>query len=501
MNIERASWHLSSDQGEEKERRAARKTEATILNLVATVATLWLFGLVGCNGGGGSALVVRRPKPGPATNSSIIAVDCQRQRAYVPLLALNGSLHGQVAVLDLSIDPDQGDPTITIIDIGLIALPRSAAVDLETGTVLVLADNVVDTGALLLINEAGNTFTTIPLPAGSRPNENSGVVVDPVNNRALVSMVDASTCTNVIPGVASGGCTGTAVFDLASRTFGPLSLTLIDVDAFALDPTSSVSLGTSDPFLSELLAFDLNSFGPVTCQLDDDNLKNLFADPDATAVDPNTDVWVVGNFESPIATVINLDGATFTGLGTMDCHLNEGGTPPNSVNFDTGTGADGMPGVAINPVTHQALMTADAGSQIALLSLPSKPTKQLKESKVSGVSSTIPKDPNGNDFTSAAFPYGTVTDSCHNLGYVVDDTRSFLAQIALKKLGKNPSAISTALPPGTCASIATSFQCDNGAGIKFYPIPSGLSGAAAGSLPARFSDEIHRQKKNAKSRR
>ena len=500
MNIERLSRYLISGQGEEKKRKAARKTDATIFNLVAIVATLWLFGLAGCNGSGGSALIVRRPKPGPSTNSSIIAVDCQRQRAYVPLLALNGDLHGQIAVLDLSIDPDQGDPTIAIIDIGLVAIPRAAAVDLASGTVLVLADNVVDTGVLLLINEAGNTFTTVPLPAGSRPDEVSGVVLDPINNRALVSMVDASTCTNVIPGLPSGGCTGTAVFDLATRTFGPLSLTLIDVDAFALDPTSAVSIGTSDAFLAELLAFDLNSFGPIACQLDDDNLKNLFADPDATAADPTTGVWVVGNFESPRATVINLNGAAFTGLGTEDCHLNEGGTPPNSVNFDTGTGADGMPGVAINPVTHQALMTADSGSQIALLTLPSKPATQLDGSKVSGVSSTIPKDPNGDDFTSASFPYGTVTDSCHNLGYVIDDTRAFLAQIDLKKLEKKPSAISTALPPGTCASIATSFQCDNGKGVKFFPIPSGLS-AAPGSLPAQFSDEIHRQKKSAKNRR
>ena len=45
--------------------------------------------------------------------------------------------------------------------------------------------------------------------------------------------------------------------------------------------------------------------------------------------------------------------------------LTEGGTLPNSVNFDTGTSAV-MPGVAINAATHQALLTAAYGAQVAL---------------------------------------------------------------------------------------------------------------------------------------
>jgi hypothetical protein len=159
-----------------------------------------------------------------------------------------------------------------------------------------------------------------------------------------------------------------------------------------------------------------------------------------------------------------------------------------------------MPGVAINPVTHQALMTADKGNQIALLKLPSNAVKQLKATKVSGVNSTIPKDPNGNDFIAAAFPYGTATDSCNNLGYVMNDVRSFIAQIDLKKLQKDPAAISTALPPGSCSSIATTSQCDNGNGLKFYPVPAGSSSAASLKLSAEFSDDLHHQKNNVKSR-
>jgi hypothetical protein len=71
---------------------------------------------------------------------------------------LNSNLHGQVAVLDLSVDPDTQNPLIEIIDIGLVALPRSATVDFKTGTVLIAADNGVTTGTMVLIDESDDVL-------------------------------------------------------------------------------------------------------------------------------------------------------------------------------------------------------------------------------------------------------------------------------------------------------------------------------------------------------
>lgn len=465
------------------------------LSIAVAVVCAFLSGSVaGCGGNGGGA-AVQTNRAIPATSSSIVAVDCKRQRAYVPLPDLNADLHGQVAVLDLSVDPDQGNPLLKIIDIGLIALPRATAVDIKSGTVFVLADDVVNTGVLLLINEADDSLSSFPFPAGSRPSETSGIVFDPKNNTALVSMSDSLfDCTN-----GAGGCTGMAVFDVANHSFGPLVLSLIEINSFGLNPAANVAIGSVDPF-AFLLALDLDVAEPIPCELDDENVKNLFADPDGIAVDPSTGIWVAGNYESPTTSVINLHRSEFTGPGTLDCHLNEGGTPPNSVNHDTGTGAEGMPGVAINPVTHQAFMTAQPGNQIALLSLPSSPVKQLDASKVKSVNSTIPNDPQGLLFAAANFPYGTVVDSCHNLGYVLDNDWHFLVQIDLTKFRRDPAAISTALPPGTCAGVSTSFQCDNGNGVKFFPLP-GFAGASAHHLPAIFSDQAFKARKRAKRHR
>ncbi|GEM_PF-1335038 len=441
---------------------------------LVVLALMW----AGCNGssGGGGAPAVSAV---PATNSSVIAIDCKRQRAYVPLDFLNENLHGQVAVLDLSVDPDKGDPLVTVIDIGLVALPRAAAVDIKSGTVLVLADNAVTTGTLLLINEADLSISQVSFPTGSRPGPTSGVVVNPDNNTALISMNDAPDCSN------SAGCTGEALFDLGTGTFGPLLITSVDVNAFGLLPKTDLTISTSDLAAFLLLVPHLGD-PPTLCLLVDQNVVNLDADPDGVGVDPTTDIWVVGNFESPQVSVINLNRSTFNGLGTDACSLDEGGTQPNSVNHDTQVGSIGMPGVGVNPLTHKALITADSSNEIALLSLPTGKVKQLKDSQVKSVHSSIPSDPLGLPFQAAEFPYGTDIDTCHNLGYVIDDFRTFVVQINLAKLQKNPQTIATALPAGSCASLATTSSCDNGHGVKFFPLPT-VSGGAATSLPPQFT--------------
>ncbi len=440
--------------------------------------------IAGCGGGGSSGSApVSGGSATDTTATSVIGVDCTRQRGYVPLPNLNSSLHGEVAVLDLSVDPDVQNRLLKIIDIGVVALPRSAAVDFKTGTVLVAADNGATTGTVVLIDESDDSLTTVPFPTGSRPAETSGVVVN-TKGTALVSMEDATDCTS-----AAGGCTGQAVFNLGSRSFDPLILTLFGADSFAENASTGTSVGSADVITPQFLAIDVA--GEQACVLEDINADQLGADPDGVAVDPTTNIWVVGNFQSPLATVINLKGATFDDGGSFSCFLNEGGSLPNSVNQDTGTGAIGMSGVAINSITHQAFLTAQGGSQIALLSLPTRAAAQLASSGVSGVNGAIPNDPNGNAFTPANFPYATTVDSCHNLGYVANANYSFLAQINLKTFKTSPSPINTALPAGSCAGVTTTFKCDNGNGVKFFPVSS-TSSDSAQPASAQFSSAAFR---------
>ncbi len=421
-----------------------------------------LLALAGCGGGGSSYQRKSVRSPVPATNSSIFAIDCETNLAFVPMPFLSANLTGEVAVLDLSVNPDQQDPRIDTIDLGLIARPRAAAAVPSAGQILVLSDPKTSTGVLQIISESDGSVSNVSFPANSRPSATDGVVYDPSDNTALVSMSDVGlSCI--------GNCTGVAQFDLSSETFGPLINLDSTLNSFGLDSATGIPLGSSDPITPVLYAPNLAT--GESCQFSDENIANLNDDPDGIAVDPTTHIWIAGNYLSPEPTVFNLNGATYSsGLG---CMLNEAGTLPNSVNQDTGAG-ENLPGVAINPLTHEALLTADEGDQIALVSLPSAPVAQLSPSDVHSIVSSIPDDPNGDTFSASTFPYAVVIDTCHNLGYVLDTNVSFLVQIDLQMLKDHPKELMKPLRHGSCAGTTTAFACTNDSGIKYFPLPGVL---------------------------
>jgi hypothetical protein len=470
--------------------------------IVWIVMIAGLGALAGCNGGSSSTIIIRHtPTPAPtstpsptatatatpaptatptptpvpsptptpvpvaATNSSIIAVDCVTQRAYVPLAELNPDLDGEVAVLDLSVDPDKHDPRLTTIDLGVTALPRAAAVDINKGIAVVVSDDVLHTGHLEVIPESDNKpGPPILFPTGSRPKDTDGLVFDADSGTALVSATDSfDDCTGF-----PGSCTGMAVFDLATQSFGPFFQLLSPVDNFAFDTVTKRSVASSDSISPTLLGIDVAN--KLSCSLSDANVDHLDDDPDGTGVDPTTNIWVVGNFDSPIASVLNLAGSKFT---PAPCKLVEGGTPPNSINHDTGS-SDGMPGVSVNPLTHQALMTAASSNEVALLSLPTAPVVQLTAAMIASVHAAVPDTPEGDTFLPAEFPYATVVDTCHNLGYVLSQDRTFLVQIDLAQLQSNPTSLNKPLASGSCAGTTTPFKCGNGSGVKFFPLPGVL---------------------------
>ncbi len=381
--------------------------------------------------------------------------------------------NGQVAAINVGVDPDTTDPRLGLIDLGHPDLPGGAAIDPASHEVLVSSGQEGNGGFLDLIDEtslaivSGSPFAFPPgSDSGVTPTGAPGqVLFDSVKGAAIVSTGDASTCPT------AGACTGFAGFNLATQTFGPVIQSYL-ADSFALNATTQTIIAPADaidPGLGTgqgMDAIDLpNSTG---CIISDESVSALAADPDSAGFDPTTNIVVVGNYDSSQATVINLNGAAFDETVTP-CMLNEGGTLPNSVNIDTGTDAD-MPGVAVNPVTHQAFLTDVDGPAIALVGLPSSPVTQLGSGMVTAVAqSTIPNDPNGNPFVIQAFPYATVVDAANNLGYVLSASFDFIVQIDLSVLQSNPAAITTPLPSGSCAGISTAFACDNGNGVKFFP--------------------------------
>ena len=425
-----------------------RPAVGSLKALCALALLVFAAGLAGC----------RAATP---SSESLVAVDCSLNRGYVPLPILNSDAHGQIAVLNLGANPDKSNPLVKVIDINMIALARGMAVDIQDGILLAAADNGSTTGSLLLISESSFKITNVAFPTGSRPKQNDGVVFDPLTARALVSMSDGEDCPT------PGTCTGAAVFDMSTRKFGPLLQSGGSVSNFAVDFINNASLASSDAIDPLLVANNLSKL--QACTLNDQNVAALDADAEGLAVDPTTHIWIAGNFESQTATIINLNRASFT--SGPNCTLNEA-LPPNSINVNTNTGAEGMAGVVINPLTHEALMTGADGNELALLDLPALPVIKITSSRVSALHSTLPNDPDGNPFIAAAFPYGDTIDVCNNLGYVLEKPVNYLAQIDLTKLKRSPTSISVPLPSGSCFGTSTSFKCGNGSGVRFFPLPT-----------------------------
>src|SRR5260370_27585619 len=132
------------------------------------------------------------------------------QRAWVAQNNTGGTCHGNVAVVDLSIDPDSANPVIKTIDLGNNDIPSGVAI---TDTkILVVAGGVGLGGHLYIFNKSDNSpvaGSPFSFPPGSDTFRISGVVFDPVGNPAVISMFYTAPCIG-----AANAPTGWAFFDL-----------------------------------------------------------------------------------------------------------------------------------------------------------------------------------------------------------------------------------------------------------------------------------------------
>ena len=259
-------------------------------------------------------------------------------------------------------------------------------------------------------------------------------------------------------------------FDPITRVFG----TIIPAnypEAFALnDKTGVVIDGSDDDSTGAIGATDLA--GSRTCTLSDTNIDS---DNDGTSFDNTTNIAVVSN-EATNATVINLNGSSFSPVSGTPCTENEGGTPPNSVLVS------GLPsetaGSAVDAANHWAFLISDGSNGMALLTLPTSPVVQLVSGDITATSSTFPVDPSDNTWGTKGDPYAVAVGNCATMphkGFAVNSSFTYLAEVDLPTLLSSPGVIPTAPPAGHCAgTTSTTFQCDNGNGVIFFPLPGVL---------------------------
>ena len=399
---------------------------------------------------GGSATITPPPSK-TSPGSGLFAVDCSRNRAYVPLDTLNGSGNGQVSVINLGVDPDTTDPRVTIVALTHPDIPSGTALDNHNNLILVVSGGFVD-----VIKESSNTLVAgspFAIPGGSTVGSTGQILYNPTTKMAMLN-VESPTA-------------GFFTFDPVTHAFGTL-IPANYAETFSLNSTTNVAMDASDssPF-NTIDAIDVAN--GRACVLTD---TNLTGDQDGASTDSATNITIISN-EDGTASVLNLNGSAFTppNVSTTPCTLDETNTP-NSVLVSGLPG--GTAGSAVNGTTHQAFLIEDGSPGVTLIQLPTSPVAgQLVAGNLGTPSiSSVPNDPLGVAWGTQGDPYAVAIGECNNKGYAVDDTFHFLVQVDLPTLLNTPANISTALPAGNCAgTTSTTFKCDNGAGTKFFPLP------------------------------
>ncbi len=430
--------------------RRYRRSALFALGIISTI----LLSSSGCD----EFVVVSVAPKTLTTGSGLFVVDCNTGKAYVPLLGQPDPAtgNGRIAIVDLTVDPDQQDPRLSTIVLSHADDPTGTAMDLDDNLVVAVSGMSGAGGFVDLIDTTTDTLTSdspIAMPAGMEPGSTGQVLYDPVGKMLIIAVTWNSSCT-------SGTCTGFVLFNPRTRKFSPVIESNYS-ETFAFDAAQSIVINASDDDNSgEIGIVDIAQ--RQTCLLSD---PNIGSDSDGASVDFNTSIAVISN-EDGTATVINLRGVAFSG-SAPNCVATEPGTTPNSV-LITGLPSD-TAGSAVNPETHEAFLIEDGDDGITLLSLPSAPVKQLTANMIGVVTANIPSTPDGWSFDPQSDPYAVAIDVCNNVGYAVNDNFTWMVGVDLTRMRNNPSAIDTSLPSGSCAG--TSRSCDNGKGVRFFPLP------------------------------
>ncbi len=439
--------------------------------LIGTVATGALaLSLAACGGdgggggGGGGASVSPPPPTTSSPGSGLFAIDCNKQRAYVPLQTFDKNGNGQVAVVDLTADPDNTNPITKVVSLSHSDRPTGTAYDNDDNLILVVSGKQSgQDGKLDIIDESGNNVVAgspFAFPAGSQSGFFGQILYNPVSKQAIASTCSSSSC-----GGLGDATTGFVTFGPKSHNFGSI-VPASYPETFALNAVTNTIVDSSDDKSSSLDIVDMAA--GRACDLKDDN---TIGDHDGASTDASTNITVISN-ENGTATIINLNGSTTdVAPPTTPCNIVEGGTTPNSVLL-SGL-PDSTAGSAVDATRHQAFLIEDGSNGISLIQLPSAALTQLTSSDIPApVTSTIPNDPDGSFWSTQGDPYAVALDVCKNRGYAIDGSFKYLVGIDLTTMKNTPDDIKTPLPAGNCKGTSSTFSCKNGKGVTFFPLPS-----------------------------
>lgn len=345
---------------------------------------------------------------GPAAPSQIktlpsqglIAIDTRSNVGYVPIYTKDASGNAQIAVVDLTVGA--ANPVVKTIGLDGATTSVASNFNADNGRVYVLAAGAGSKMYVYVIKSSDYTVEyKIEATGLSFSGSFGGIIVDPKRQQVVVAGTASVGLLDIAPA-------GSPVWKTASV------LNLPGTDSISLNSETGLLFVSSD---GTKLTVD-TTVAPMTS-------RSYFADlgtTDGVAFDNLTGMMIITPEFEDLAYVINMNELPATGTGAAPT------LKVNGVGYSQPTGEGPGGQVAVNVLTHQALVADEFGHNLRLVQLPQAlmtgaPTATDSYTIAATV---LPKPSIGGTATQLGMrgdPNSVTIDPARNFGYVLADTQ------------------------------------------------------------------------------
>jgi hypothetical protein len=330
-------------------------------------------------------------------SQGLIAIDTVHNVGYVPIYTKDGSGNGQIAVVDLTVGV--ANPVLKLVSLPGTPTPIASNFFADNGRVYVLAAN----GSNLTVHVIKSSDNTVEFSVAatglSFAGSFGGVIVDGKRNHVIVA-----------------GTSEIGLLDISTSTPSWISTSVINVggtDSFSLNSETGLVFVSSD---GDKKTVD-TTVTPMTQRGYDDSLGTT----DGVAFDSLTGMMIITPEFEDRAFVINMNELPATGSGpapTLDVA---------GIGFSAPVGEGPGGQVAVNVLTHQALVADEFGHNLRLVQMPTAPiTGAATATNAFTIAATVLPKPDINGTATQlgmrGDPNSVTIDPARNFGYVLADT-------------------------------------------------------------------------------
>jgi hypothetical protein len=332
-------------------------------------------------------------------SQGLIAIDTANNIGYVPIYTQDATGNGQVAVVNL--DPASTSPIVKLISLPGTSTAIASNFFADTGRVYVLAANGSNL-VVHVIKASDNTVEfSVPATGLSFSGQFGGVIVDGQRQHVVVA-----------------GTSAIGLLDISTTTPTWNQASIVNVpgtDSFSLNSANGLIFVSSD---GSKVTID-STVTPMVAVGYNDNMGTT----DGVAFDTLTGMMIITPEFQDLAYVINMSEYVASS-GTVPQHFTVNGTGTTTAPVGEGPGGQ----VAVNVLTHQALVADEFGQNLRLVQMPTTPiTGMATATNAFTIGGTIlPKPMISGTATQLGMrgdPNSVTIDPGRNYAYVLADTQ------------------------------------------------------------------------------